>query len=230
MKIIDKFILYVKTLNKYSGGIPINVSDNWEASIKPLKTCFNDLERLDDVSLFTDNPESVFKGLKFEEQHGDYLHNVSFILTEKESIISGFEVIRKDADRFANNMFQEDKWTWEELCEWRSYYGNCMELWERYATKLHAALNYTNFRTFDTKLLELFKSQEDLENFFVCQGANTMTAADWARRAHQFCKKDLLYFELKGFEKRLYEEIKRQHPNIASYDTFQKSFRNLSTR
>ena len=230
MELIDNYVLFVKTLNKYSGGIPINVSENWEASIKPLKTCFNDLERLDDVSLFTDNPESVFKGLQFEEQHGDYLHNVSFILREKESIISGFEIIRKEADGFANSLFQGDKWTWEDLCEWRSLYGNCLELWERYATKLSAALNFTHSRTFDTKLSELFKSQEDLENFFACQESNTMTAADWARRAFKYSAKGLLYFDLKGFEKRLYEEIKRKHPNVASYSTFQKTFRILSTR
>lgn len=72
---------------------------------------------------------------------------------------------------------------------------------------------------------QLFTTKEDYRNFF--DDDNKLSCASWARKAWKFIQSNRLSLDLKGDKKTLYEEIKREHPNIAGLTTFTHTLNDL---
>ena len=219
---MDYYKMFVRVLNKYK-SIAITITDDWKESITPLKRCYDELAALDAVLLDAQDVERKKAELNTFAEHGDYLCKLDFL--EKINDIFGvLEECRERDTEEAKRRHKSGAWTWEELTTWLSTYGNITELWRQHAKELADNLEIINLpKNYPILITQLFKCVEDCNKFFGEKGAKNMTCAQWARRAAEYREKDLLSFPVKNDIKTLYEEIKRQYPNIAGYDTFQKT-------
>ena len=223
-----EYYKYLETLNKYYGGLPVTVSADWEASIMPLRRCLDDMEALKWTDLDGDEQKILAK-LKAHEENGDYLKSLR-CLRDIDDVVKGMNHIRHQANEWATGLHQQKKWTWEQLTEWRCMYDRCVILWEQHANELRIELGVQKYVKWSEKVLSLFRDVAACEEFFNCADANTMMCAEWARRAWEFCHQNKLIFSLKGDRKTLYDEIKKAHPQIASLDTFNETFRGIETK
>ena len=221
--------MYVGVLNKYK-SIAITITDDWKESITPLKRCYDELAALDAAQLDAQDVERKKAELKTFAEHGDYLCKLEF-LDKINDIFKVLEECRKRDTREAERRHAVGAWTWEQLTTWRSTYGNITALWRQHAQELADNLDIINLpKNYPIEITQLFASVEDCIKFFDVKGANNMTCAQWARRAAEYKNKELLSFVIKGDIITLYNEIKRQYPNIAGDDTFSKTLRLLELK
>lgn len=220
--------MYVRVLNKYK-SIAITITDDWKESITPLKRCCDELAALDAAQLDADAERKKAELNTFAE-HGDYLCKLDF-LDKINDIYRVLEECRVRDTREAERRQKSGAWTWEELTTWLSTYGNITELWRRHAQELADNLGIIDTpKNYPVEITQLFASVEDCIKFFDVKGAKNMTCAQWARRAAEYRKKYLLSFPVKNDKRTLYDEIKRQYPNIAGYDTFKTTLRLLELK
>ena len=221
--------MYVRVLNKYK-SVAITITDDWKESITPLKRCYDELAALDAVLLDAQDVERKKAELNTFAEHGDYLCKLEF-LDKINDIFRVLEECRKRDTEEAKRRQKSGAWTWEELTTWLSTYGNITELWRRHAQELADNLGIIDTpKNYPIEITQLFASVEDCKKFFDVKGANNMTCAQWARRAAEYKNKELLSFVIKGDIITLYNEIKRQYPNIAGDDTFSKTLRLLELK
>lgn len=78
------------------------------------------------------------------------------------------------------------------------------------------------------EITQLFKSPEDCVKFFA--DGDGLNCSQWARRLYEYEKNGLFFYTVQGDYTTIYNQIKTEHPRIASIKTFHETLRNLRSK